>query len=983
MSQYIRDEWGAEQGFPGGAVYAIAGTDDGYLWIGAEHGLVRFDGLHFRLLNHANSTGAPNGPILGLTTDAAGNLWIRPQGPSVVRYSAGVFHDFSPTLAGAETGITAMCRGRNGEILLSRPAADLEYSGGRLVPMAPTAARPNGLVISIAESADGKIWWGTRDAGLFTTSQTGVSGFAQGLPDKKVNALLPAGGQELWIGTDNGLVRWNGAELTQAGLSSLAHTQILALARDHESNIWVGTAHGLLRFNAKGVSSLEETVHLPAGPVTALFEDREGDLWVGSARGIERFRDTVFMTYSTGRALPPENHGPIYVDTENRAWYGRSDGGLFWTTGEHVERITSAGLGKDVVYSIAGGPGELWVGRQRGGLTRLITRGGLLTTETYTQKEGLAQNSVYTVHRNRDGTVWAGTLSGGVSRYAKGRFTTYTTADGLASNTVGAIEEGSDGTMWFATPNGLNAVSHDRWRKYTGRDGLPPGKVNCLLEDSTGVLWMGTSEGVAFLTSGQIRVPRDVPESLHEPILGLAEDGNGWLWMATSSHVLRVNRKKLLHGALRDADLREFGLADGLHGTGGVNRNRSVVTDSLGRIWFSLNRGLSVADPARLTGNSAQAPVRIDAISADGRPVDLRNPVHIPPSRKRFTFSYTGLSLSAPDRVRYRYRLDGFDHAWSEPTAEREAVYTNLDPGPYRFRVIASNPDGVWNSADATIEFEIERVFWRTWWFRCAGAFACLLAIVATYRFRLHQLTRQLKVRFEERLAERTRIAQELHDTLLQGFLSASMQLHVAVDSLPADSPAKPPLGSVLELIRQVIDEARSAVGGLRSSDSGSLDFEQAFSRIQQELGIQEEIGFRIIVDGEPRPLNPVVRDEVYRIGREALVNAFRHSHATGVELELEYSAGHFRLLVRDNGHGIDPQVIQSGREGHFGLSGMRERAERIGARLKLWSGTLAGTEIELTVPSHIAFPFPSSNRLRRWFAKWNPRKAGATFPEP
>jgi signal transduction histidine kinase len=326
--------------------------------------------------------------------------------------------------------------------------------------------------------------------------------------------------------------------------------------------------------------------------------------------------------------------------------------------------------------------------------------------------------------------------------------------------------------------------------------------------------------------------------------------------------------------------------------------------------------------------------------------------------------------------------LEKFDRGWSEPTAAREAVYTNLSPGPYRFRVIARNPEGVWNSADTTISFDIDPVYWQTWWFRLSGVFTCILAFAAIYRFRLHQLATQLSVRFEERLAERTRIAQELHDTLLQGFLSASMQLHVAVDRLPADSPAKLSLSRVLELMGQVIDEGRNAVRGLRSSENSSPELEKAFSRIQHELGIDDEVPFRIIVDGEPQPLHPVLRDEVYRIGREALVNAFRHARASTVEVELEYSTNQFRILVRDNGCGIDPHVLQSGREGHFGLPGMRERAERIGARLRVWSRTEAGTEVELTVPSHVAFLLQSSNRGQKWFAKWFPRKAGAHSQE-
>lgn len=271
-----------------------------------------------------------------------------------------------------------------------------------------------------------------------------------------------------------------------------------------------------------------------------------------------------------------------------------------------------------------------------------------------------------------------------------------------------------------------------------------------------------------------------------------------------------------------------------------------------------------------------------------------------------------------------------------------------------------------------------EPVFWQTRWFRLLVGLACVFALLALYRFRLRRLTKQLHVRFEERLAERTRIAQELHDTLLQGVLSASMHLHVAVENLPADSPSKPSLNHIQQLMGQVIEDGRNAVQSLRSNGSGSLDLEQAFSRIRQELAVREQIAFRVVVEGRPQPLHPIIRDEVYRIGREALVNAFRHSGAGSIEVEVEYVASHLRLLVRDDGAGIDEQVLRSGREGHWGLSGMRERAERIGARLRVRSRAAAGTEVELTVPGHVAFQSQSSIRPPGWFARLYPRKASA-----
>ena len=318
------------------------------------------------------------------------------------------------------------------------------------------------------------------------------------------------------------------------------------------------------------------------------------------------------------------------------------------------------------------------------------------------------------------------------------------------------------------------------------------------------------------------------------------------------------------------------------HRTEAVKRNRSVVGDPFGRTWFSMSRGLSVADPVRATRGSTPLTVRMEAVSVDGTGLDLRSAPAIPPGPRRVTFSYSAVSLSAPDRIRFRYRLDGFDPGWSEPVSVREAVYTNLRPGTYRFRVMASS-EGLWSGPEGQAAIAIAPRIWQTGWFQLTSATLCALILAGLYRLRLHRLTRQLSVRFEERLAERTRIAQDLHDTLLQGFLSASMQLHVAVDQIPAESSARARLDGVLNLMGRVIEEGRNAVRGLRSPDQLD-DLEQAFSRIRHELGIGGKMEFRVIGEGDKRPLNPAIRDDVYRIGREALVNAFRHSGAAHVE---------------------------------------------------------------------------------------------------
>ena len=979
-SQYVREQWNVETGFSGGAVHAIAQTHDGYLWIGTDQGLLRFDGFNFH-------TVSSSGPVLGLTTDADDNLLVRLQGTVLLRQANGKFESLDSGLGVTASYVTAMWREPSGGVLLADLLTGILHFRERkldvLVGRSAFSGTP--VVISMAEASGGNTWIGTLGAGLLYASQGRVNGVvtAQVL-DRNINCLLPEGDNQLWIGTDRGLFRRNGSELIPAGLPSLLHhAPILALLRDADSNVWAATEQGLLRFNAKGVSFSAENEVRGGGAVNTLFEDREGNLWVGGAGGLERIRDSAFVTYSRRVGLPSEGNGPIFADSENRIWSAPASGGLYVLKNGRVERIRVAGFEKDVVYSIAGQKGEVWLGRQHGGLTRLRYESGVVTSQTYKKENGLAQNSVYAVHLGRDGTVWAGTLSGGVSRFKDGRFITYTAGSGLPSNTVNSILETRDGTTWFATPNGLSLLSAGSWRTFTSRDGLPSDSVNSLFEDSNGVLWIATDKGIAFHNSGKIQIPREVPPSLREPIFGMEQDAKGSLWIATEHHVLKVNRDRLMDLA-NEMNWREYGRSDGLESSEGVKRQKSVVVDPVGRIWFSLSRGLSVIDPSHIAGDSPAAIAHVESILADGSLVGIREPVRVPASHRRITFAFTGLSLAAPEHVRFRYRLDGFDRNWSEPTASREAVYTNLGPGAYRFRVIASNSDGIWNGSEAAVPFAFDPAFWETSWFRLS--IVMLMGLLALVVFRLRDLrqARQMNMRYEERLAERTRIAQELHDTLLQGFLSASMQLHVANDQLPESSPAKPTLSRVLKLMQEVSEEGRIAVRGLRSASDVSSDLDLALSRIPEELKLEQQVKFRVVVKGQSRPLRPLIRDDLYRIGREALVNAFRHSQASSIEVELEYGTKELGIVVRDNGCGIDPQILPKGRDGHFGLAGMRERAQRIGAQLKVWSRVGNGTEVELWIPQRVAFESPSTSPTSIWLSKLTGqrRQAGTTNGE-
>jgi signal transduction histidine kinase len=382
---------------------------------------------------------------------------------------------------------------------------------------------------------------------------------------------------------------------------------------------------------------------------------------------------------------------------------------------------------------------------------------------------------------------------------------------------------------------------------------------------------------------------------------------------------------------------------------------------------------LSVVNPSQIDDNSVPALPHIEAITADNNTANLAASVRIPPSPRRITFEYTGLSLAMPARVRFRYFLEGFDSSWSQPVAAREAVYTNLGAGSYRFRLVASNSEGLWNGPEAALGFEVEPTLSETWWFRSAMLLCVGLVALAAYLIRMGQLTRLLNARFEERLAERVRVARELHDTLLQSFQGLLLRFQTAYalfDTRPAD--AREVLESSIDQTAQAITEGRKAVQGLRASTVESNDLAKAITTLGEQLAAEASsatsVGLQVEVEGTPRNLHPIVRDEIYRIVSEALRNAFRHAEAQQIEVEFRYDERELRLRVRDDGKGIDATFLTAeGRTGHFGLHGMRERAKLMGGKLTVWTAAESGTEIELILPAARAY---AASPRRSWFAE-------------
>ena len=958
ITQYVHDKWGKDQGFIGGSIYAIRQSADGYLWIGTERGLVRFDGFSFALIDKPLPDGLPIGPVRDLVSERNGDLWIRLDGPRIVLYRNGKFEDPSTHLDLQDITFTAISADDDVGVLLAGLGDKiLRYHGGRLDTIL-TAEQGPGTVISMAATRDRSVWLGTQDNGLFRLRQGRISRVAQELKDLKINCLFPADSGGLWIGTDHGIRLWEDGSLTPVeSLSSLAQLQVLTITRDHDANVWVGTNHGIVRITRSGAISLDLLSPKPGSEVTAIFEDLDGDIWYGGSHGIERLRNSMFTTYSTADGLPPGGYGAIYMDAMGRTWLAPLSGGLYWMSDGKVGHISLDGIEHDVVYSISGGGGEILVGRQRGGLTVLSEKDGKFSARTYTQADGLAQNNVYSVLRDRDGSIWAGTVSGGISRLQNGKFTNYSTATGLVSDSVNSIVQGFDGTTWFATAGGLASFSKGQWTNYTTHEGLPSSAVRTIFQDTRHVLWIATAGGLAYRSTGEIVRPQNLPDPLREQILGVAEDGMGMLWFTTSDHVLRVNEERLLSGSLSETDVQSYGIEDGLPGIEGVARDRTIVADRAGRVWLSLASGLCLADPVLTFKNAVPVAARIESTRVGSRAISPRGPFDVPAGVKNISFTFAGTNLAAPARIRFRYKLDGSGQDWSDIVATKQVVFSNLSPGKYVFRVVASNPIGLWNGPETSVPFIVEPSFWQTWWFLALCIVGFLSMLWALYVVRMKQVTATLRLRHQERLEERENIARDLHDTFFQAVQSLFLRLHTATNQLAPRDPARQTLEILLDDSDRVMKEGRETFLDVPTQRVEPRDLAELLAGYCAEFSAAYPVEYRIEVDGQPRELDPTVSTEMSKIAREALANAFQHAEASAIEVELSYGTNRMRLRVRDNGKGFDPALLHaSSGPRHLGLKNMRKRAETIKATFSLWSRPGMGTELETIIPGELAY---------------------------
>jgi signal transduction histidine kinase/ligand-binding sensor domain-containing protein len=947
ISQYAHTAWRVRDGFAKGFIYSIAQTPDGYLWLGTEFGLLRFDGV--RAVAWTPPKGqlpSNNIPTLLVTHD--GTFWIGTT-KGLASWKDGKLTTYWE-LNGSR--ISALLEDRTGTVWIA--TGEPRIFGENVGP--------------INADSEGKFWVGLeKGSGKWKSGPPKsfeMPGSEYGLPrleEHEKSALLSSDRRV------TGPVNW------QIGRAKAS--QIL---RDRDGGVWLGTPdRGLIHFHQGRTDVFSEADGLSGDTVTALLQDQEGDIWAVTTNGIDRFREYAVPNISIKQGLSSINTVSIVGAKDGSVWVATSNGLNRWKDGRIGVLLRPGssqhpGASEGVPYSmfedsggrlwfstvlefgylrsgrfvpvreVPGGrvvsmaeapSGHLWLAKQDYGLFHLIQ--GRVVEKIRWAALGHNDHARVVVADPSQHGVWLGFSGGGVSYFADGAIRkSYSAANGLGAGRVNSLRFGPRGALWVATENGLSRIKNDHVTTLTSKNGIPCDTVHWSMDDTDHFVWVYTACGL-------LRIPQPELDA----------------WVDDPS--------KLVQATL-------FDFSEGVRTHSNVPVVQDVTKASDGRIWYVDYDGVSVIDPPHLPFNKIPPPVHIEQVTADGKTYEAENGLRLPAGIRNLAIDYTALSLVAPEKVHFRYKLEGQNRNWHEVVNDREVQYTNLPPGNYHFRVMACNNSGVWNEEGAVLDFSIAPAYYQTTWFGLALVVLFLALLWAAYMFRVRQLAMQFNRTLEARVSERTRIARDLHDTLLQSFQGLLLRFQSASKLLPArPEEAKQRLDNAIDQAAAAITEGRDAVQGLRASATETNNLANGIIAIAEELteasSSVDAPAIDVQVEGAPRNLNPVVRDEACRIAGEALRNAFRHAQAQRITVEIRYDKRQFRLRVHDDGKGLDEETIQRQPAGHFGVRGMHERSEVIGGRLEVWSRPDSGTEVELSIPGAIAY---GVSARRSWWSQ-------------
>ncbi len=948
LTQYSVTIWSQQNGLPQDTVRAITQTADGFLWLGTDEGLARFDGYEFVGFGK-NQAGLPSNSVNVLAASPDGSLWIgTPNG--LTRYFHGRFQTFTQTDGLPGNAVSALLVDHTGTLWIVAGGSLSQFDGARFKNFIRERDIPLRVVRGVWEDRQQRLYV----AGTSSVARLGHGSF-QNLFEPTVlagdfpAAVLTDHRDNLWILGFRGLVRKSpdGRISRYGSREGLTDPfELRAITEDRDGNLWVATNSGLARLEGDSFRTLAE------GPAQdgarSLFEDRDGNLWVGTNRGLLRLRDDVFTVFGRPEGLPSDEPNAIHEDRGHNVWAGFLDAGLRrFTPGDPFHAIP-AGPGKGRVYSIRETrAGSLLVSAREG--LEIWDRGRM---RTFIPTDPQGRKRVFDALEDAAGRVWLA-LPQGLGRLSGSKLSTIIPAasPSMLEGAFVTLAEGVDHSLWAGTiQSGLWHIAPAGNRLYTTADGLGSNLIRSLYADHDGALWIGTfGGGLNSFGEGRFHTFRERDGLLSDNISHLVDDGEA-LWLNTTRGICRIPKTQLRDFAIgkrSHLDPSNYGLADGL-------RSAQAPTDlglgggrhADGSLWFATARGIAIYRPPANREASKQLPIYLAEITADSRRLDGSSHLRVPPGRGRVEIRYAAIHLSAPELVHYSYKLQGLDSDWVPAGSRRVVTYNNLGRGDYRFRIRAEAP-GV-APTEASYELELLPHYYETAWFRAfciaVAAFACWIM----YQVRV----RQIRLRFAAVFKERLRLAREIHDTLAQAFVGISAQLDALETCLPENlRPAHVYLDLARRMAQHSLTEARRSVMDLRSTALTDRDLAAALQSDACNWTAGSPVNVEIRVAGSFQNLPEDMEHNLLRIAQEAVTNASKHAQASRIDVKLEGTTKAVSLKIVDNGCGFQADDVFAGMGGHFGLIGIRERAERIGGEFRLESQPGAGTEVEVKVP--------------------------------
>jgi signal transduction histidine kinase/ligand-binding sensor domain-containing protein len=965
-----------EYGLSSNVVNAIFQTRDGFLWIGTDAGLNRFDGRHFTPIYFRGPRGTPQGIVSALAEGPDGDLWIGTSA-GLVRLPRLALDQFdrSPSVfyhpgVGISDEITCLHVSRDGTLWVGTSAGLYRFVGNQFKTVIP-----NTVINRIEESVDGHL--------LIVTSQGFVEldgtrviehpGLAHQLgigPGALFHVFQDRKGA-VWFCTSKGLARRVNGSIERIQPYGPAGHGVLRVYEDPQGNL-LGEAStsaqstgGIFRVSGTRLESLAPSIQ-----VRAISADREGNLWLGTnGEGLVRFKDRLIRMFTKADGLPNNIPMTVLSKSDGSLWVGNNCGGLSVFNGQHFKTYDEKdGLSNSCVWALAEGKsGELWVGTWGGGLNRF--RDGHFVQ--FTLRQGLAGSTVRAITVAHDGSLWIAT-DGGLSHMVNEHFHNYTTADGLSSNRVVSVYQDHHGAIWVGTSRGINRMTGDRFAPVLSPHEIFDPRYISLAEDSSGELYaLSAPKGIDRIEGNQLlEVNHDLD------LLSMATSPSGELWFTGGNGIFRFSSAAFRQNQGSEEtplDYAWFGKVDGMTSTQCSIGSPNMALAPDGKLWVATVQGLVMLNLQHSSFDSAKPAIFVEEVTVGRARRPAGRELVLPPGTRHVELRFDSISLASPEKIRFQYRMDGVDPVWLDADNAYTAVYTNIPVGTHAFRIRACNSTGVWDRSGISFPVTQKPYFYQTAWFRLVAVTAFIVILTGAYRFRLHQIRAQMNARLDERVLERTRVARDLHDTLLQSFHGLLLRFQAVANLLPAGEP-KQKLDGAIDQAAQAITEGRDAVQGLRSSTTVTNDLACAITTLGTELAGSESnpnaAEFHVEVEGTPRDLHPILRDEVYRIAGEALRNAFKHAQAQRIEVEIRYDERQLWLRVRDDGKGIDAKHLdEQGRAGHYGLRGMRERAKLMGGKLAVSSELDSGTEVELRIPASRAYELPAARR-RWWLAE-------------